>query len=202
VIWSFAAPIAVVESCAPRIATRRWLGPGGIVAMVVLWALAAALIFSHAAEGSTADGTQLAGAALAAVALIAAAFTVRPPTGPRSPANAPRWWLVGGATAAVLFAHQLLPVNWLGVTLHIVALIALGWLLLRWSRCRDWGHGHVLAVAGSALLVNATLSFLVEPLGDVDTAMKLVVNAVTLVGVVALLVVAARRIRRQESSTC
>ncbi|MFE2186610.1 hypothetical protein [Streptomyces sp. NPDC059455] len=30
VIWSFAAPIAVVESCAPRIANRRWLGPVGV----------------------------------------------------------------------------------------------------------------------------------------------------------------------------
>jgi hypothetical protein len=202
VIWSFAAPIAVVESCAPRIATRRWLGPAGIVAMVLLWALAAAAVHNDAAAKSTASTAQLIGAALVSIGLIMAAFTVRPPKGPRSAAQAPRWWLVGAATAAVLFANQLLPMNWLGATLNVVALAALGWLALRWSRRQGWSRGHVLAVAGSALLVRAALSFAVEPLGEVNTTMKLVVNAGTLIGVATLLIVAARRIRRQESSTC
>jgi len=40
------------------------------------------------------------------------------------------------------------------------------------------------------------------PLSDVDTAMKLVVNTATLIGVIALLILAARRIRPQESSPC
>ena len=49
---------------------------------------------------------------------------------------------------------------------HVVAMVAVGLLLLRWSRRRGWGQRHVLAAAGSALVVRASLSFLVEPLGD------------------------------------
>ncbi|WP_049561993.1 hypothetical protein [Nonomuraea sp. SBT364] len=66
VIWSFTAPIAVVESCAPRIADRRWLSPVGVGIMVLLWALSAVLIFNDTAADSTASPTQLIGAAVVA----------------------------------------------------------------------------------------------------------------------------------------
>ncbi|GGK76590.1 hypothetical protein [Streptomyces flaveus] len=56
--------------------------------------------------------------------------------------------------------------------------------------------------AGSALVVRAGLSFLVEPLGDVDYVMKYAVNAAMLGGVAALLLMAAHRLRRQEPSAC
>ncbi|WP_128382576.1 hypothetical protein [Streptomyces cavernae] len=202
VIWSFAAPIAVVESCAPRIANRPWLGPVGVGAMVSLWALSAALIFSDSAADSTAGPAQLIGAAVVAIALIAAAFTVRPAR-TQSSAKAPSWWLVGGVTGVAWCASQLLPATWAGVTVNVVAMVVLGWLLLRWSRRRDWGRRHVLAAAGSALLVRAGLSFLVEPLGDnVDFTVKYAVNAAMLGGVAALILMAAHRLRRQEPSAC
>ncbi|MFF9205924.1 hypothetical protein ACF1AE_29730 [Streptomyces sp. NPDC014986] len=202
VIWSFAAPIAVVESCAPRIASRRWLGPVGVGVMVSLWVLSAALVFNDTAADSTAGPAQLIGAAVVAVALIAAAFTVRPAKAPSS-GRAPSWWLVGGVTGVVWCAHQLLPATWAGVTVNVVAVVALAWLLLRWSRRRGWGRRHVLAVAGSALVVRAGLSFLVEPLGDdVDSTVKYAVNATMLGGVAALLLMAAHRVRRREPSAC
>ncbi|MEV1242718.1 hypothetical protein ACIBO2_23660 [Nonomuraea sp. NPDC050022] len=99
VILSFAAPIAVVESCAPRIADRRWLSTVGVGVMVLLWALGATLIFNDTGADSTASPAQLIGAAVAAIALIAAAFAIRPAR-TRSPAKAPSWWLVGGVTGA------------------------------------------------------------------------------------------------------
>jgi hypothetical protein len=46
VIWSFGAPIAVVEACVPRLADRPWLGRAGTAVMVVLY-LAAAAFFHH-----------------------------------------------------------------------------------------------------------------------------------------------------------
>ncbi|MDX2758022.1 hypothetical protein [Streptomyces europaeiscabiei] len=202
VIWSFAAPIAVVESCAPRIADRRWLGPVGVGVMVLLWALSAALIFNDTAADSGAGTAQLIGAALVAIALIAAAFTVRPAR-TQSSAKAPPWWLVGGVTGVAWCANQLLSATWAGVTVNVVAMVVLGWLLLHWSRRRGWGRRHVLAVAGSALVVRAGLSFLVEPLGNnVDGTVKYAVNAVMLGGVAALLLLAAHRLRRQEPSAC
>ncbi|MFM9698367.1 hypothetical protein [Streptomyces europaeiscabiei] len=202
VIWSFAAPIAVVEACAPRIADRRWLGPVGVVVMVLLWALSAVLIFNDTEADSSAGTAQLVGAAAVAIALIAAALTVRPAR-TRSSAKAPAWWLVGGVTGVAWCANQLLPATWAGVTVNVVAMVVLGWLLLHWSRRQGWGRRHVLAVAGSALVVRAGLSFLVEPLGDnVDGTVKYVVNAVMLGGVAALLLMAAHRLRRQEPSAC
>lgn len=202
VIWSFAAPIAVVESCAPRIADRRWLGPVGIGVLVLLWAVSAALIHNDTAADSTADPAQLIGAAVVAVALIAAAFTVRSAK-TLSSAKAPSWWLVGGVTGAAWCVNQLLPATWAGVTVNVVAMAVLGRLLLRWSRRQGWGRRHVLAAAGSALVVRAGLSFLVEPLGDnVDFTVKYAVNAAMLGGVAALLLMATHRLRRQEPSTC
>ena len=202
VIWSFAAPIAVVESCAPRIADRRWLGRVGVGVMVALWALSAALIYTDTAADSTAGPAHLIGAAVVAIALITAAFTVRPAR-TRSSAKAPSWWLVGGVTGVAWCASQLLPATWVGVTVNVVAMVVLGWLLLRWSRRQGWGRRHVLAAAGSALVVRAALSFLVEPLGgNVEDTMKYAVNAAMLGGVAALLLMAAHRLRRQEPSAC
>ncbi|WP_215455295.1 hypothetical protein [Streptomyces sp. ATCC 21386] len=202
VIWSFAAPIAVVESCAPRIADRRWLGPVGVGVMVLLWALSAALVHNDTAADSTAGPAQLIGAAVVAAALIATAFTVRPAKTQPS-AKAPSWWLVGGVTGVAWSASQLLPATWAGVAVNIVAMVVLGWLLLRWSRRQGWSRRHVLAAAGSALVVRAGLSFLVEPLGDnVDFTVKYAVNAAMLSGVTALLLMAAHRLRRQEPSAC
>ncbi|GAA2662448.1 hypothetical protein [Streptomyces vastus] len=201
-IWSFAAPIAVVESCAPRIANRRWLGPVGVGVMVLLWALSAVLIFNDTAADSTAGPAQLSGAGLVAVALIVAAFTVRPARD-RSSAEVPSWWLVGGVTGVAWCANQLLPTTWVGVTVNVVAMVVLGWLLLRWSRRQGWGRRHVLAAAGSAVVVRAGLSFLVEPLGgNVDGAVKCAVNTAMLGGVAALLLMAAHRLRRGEPSAC
>ncbi|MGW6909092.1 hypothetical protein [Streptomyces sp. NPDC054940] len=202
VIWSFAAPIAVVESCAPRIANRRWLGPVGVGVMVLLWALSAALVHNDTAADSTVGPAQLIGAAVVAIALIAAAFTVRPAR-TRSSARAPSWWLVGGVTGVAWCAGQLLPATWAGVTVNVVAMVVLGRLLLRWSRRQGWDRRHVLAAAGSALVVRAGLSFLVEPLGDnVDFTVKYAVNAAMLGGVSVLLLIAAHRLRRQEPSAC
>ncbi|MFF8192754.1 hypothetical protein ACF05L_18240 [Streptomyces bobili] len=202
VIWSFAAPIAVVESCAPRIADRRWLGPVGVGVMVLLWALSAALVHNDTPADPTADPAQLIGAAVVAVALIAAAFTVRS-VRTRSSAKAPSWWLAGGVTGVAWCANQLLPATWAGVTVNVVAMVVLGWLLLRWSRRQGWGRRHVLAAAGSALVIRAGLSFMVEPLGDnVDFTVKYAVNAAMLGGVAALLLIAAHRLRRQEPSAC
>lgn len=202
VIWSFAAPIAVVESCAPRIADRRWLGPVGVGVMVLLWALSAALVHNDTAADSTAGPAQLIGAAVVAIVLIAAAFTVLPAR-TQSSAKAPSWWLVGGVTGVAWCASQLLSATWAGVTVNVVAMVVLGWLLLRWSRRQGWGRRHVLAAAGSALVVRAGLSFLVEPLGDnVDFTLKYAVNAAMLGGVAALLLMATHRLRRQEPSTC
>ncbi|MDG4860625.1 hypothetical protein P8605_21080 [Streptomyces sp. T-3] len=201
VIWSFAAPIAVVESCATRIADRRWLGRAGLSAIAALWALGAILIHLDTAADATASTVQLSVAALVAAALIAAAFTVRPAHHPSS-SKTPSWRLVGIVTGVVWGASQLLPTTWIGLTVNVVTLVVLGRLLLRWSRSQGWGRSHVLAAAGSALVVRAALSFLVEPLAGGNGAVKYAVNATLLAGVTVVLYLAGRRLHREEPSTC
>ena len=78
VVWRFAAPIAVARACAPRIATRRRLGPVGILVIPALWIPAALLIHNDAAAGSTTTAAQPTGAAVAAAALGRGCLPLRP----------------------------------------------------------------------------------------------------------------------------
>ncbi|PAU44342.1 hypothetical protein [Streptomyces albireticuli] len=44
-VWSFCAPVAVVEACVPRLADRPWLGRTGLIVLPLLYLAAAALIY-------------------------------------------------------------------------------------------------------------------------------------------------------------
>ncbi|SDJ35410.1 hypothetical protein SAMN05421806_1012 [Streptomyces indicus] len=202
VIWSFAAPIAVIEACAPRQAGRPWLGRTGIAVLVLLY-LAAAAVF-HFNPGSatpfTAAPGQLIGTAVVVVGLTVAAFAL-PRRGVVVAGRVPPPWLVAGAALTVLLLHTLLPATWLGVTVDLVLLSLLGGLLLRWSGRRAWHRVHVLTVGGAALLARAVLAFTVEPWGEADYAVKYMSNALVLTIVVALLAWAWRRTARTERTS-
>ncbi|WP_193317835.1 MULTISPECIES: hypothetical protein [Streptomyces] len=196
VIWSFAAPIAVIESCAPRVGDRPWLGRAGAGAMVVLYGLAVLVIFHEHTRDFMASPAQLGAAAATAAALAAAALLV-----PRRRAPAPRragWvpapWLAGAFALGLMMAHHLLPASWPGTVLDLLALVLLGGLVVRWSGRTGWGRGHAWAVGGAALVANAGLSFMVEPLGEVSYPVKYAANAALMLGVLALLFWARRRL--------
>jgi hypothetical protein len=197
-IWSFAAPIAVVEAFVPGRADRPWLGRAGLSVMVVLYLMGAALILSDVADGATA--AQMIGTAVVVTALAVVAFAI-----PRRSAivsgRVPPPWLVGLAAVAVLATHQLLPQTWVGVAVDVLALTLLGAMLLHWSGRTPWGRKHVLAAGGAALVVNAGLSFTVEPLGNPSPAGKYVSNTVITVGVIALLAWAHHRLHRAGTTT-
>ncbi|MFH7595601.1 hypothetical protein WDV06_10935 [Streptomyces racemochromogenes] len=199
VIWSFAAPVAVVEACVPRLARRPWLGRAGTVVMAVLYLLAVVVFTHEHTRTFMASPVRLGVTAAVVLALVAAAFAV-----PRRPAGASRRtvsrravspWAAGGAAVVLLAAHQLSPPTWTGAALD-AAVLALGGGLLLWcSRAAGWGGHHVPAVAGAALLVNAGLSFAVDPLGEVSLTVKYTVNAALTVAVLALLAGAHLRVR-------
>lgn len=195
VIWTFAAPIAVVEACTPNIADRPWLGRSGIASMVVLYLLGGWVIFGDVVEVSG-SAAALIGTACVAVALAVVAF-VAPLRGASSPRRAPPWPLAGLAALIVFGATQIIPVTWtwVGVGLQVLLLSLLGGLVWSWSGHTRWGAEQVLAIAGAALLVRAGLSFVVEPLGDVSYSLKLAVNGTVLAGVLVVLLFAWLRIR-------
>ncbi|WP_107655831.1 hypothetical protein [Nocardia suismassiliense] len=203
VVWSFAAPIAVMEACAPHIATRPWLGKPGIVAMVVLYGLAAVLVYIDTTDDSLATPARLVGTAVVIAALVTTAFAIRRPLPePTGVETAPPWWVVGGLALVVFTGTMLLPTTWLWVTVYAAALAVLAILLLTWSRRAGWSRGHVLAVAGAALVARGGLSFLVEPLGGVTGGAKYLSNAMMLAVVLVLIGLGARRLRRAEPNSC
>lgn len=196
-IWSFTAPIAMVESCVPKPADRPWLGGRGLVVMVVLYLAGAAVIAQDfVGSGPVATPGELAAAAVAVLALAVAAFAL-PRRGPRRPGRVPPPWVVGGAAVAVLGAHQWLDGrSWTVFALDLVMLGVLGALLLWWSGRAGWSRVHTMAVAGAALVASVAVSFWVEPLGSPSYSVKYTVNAVLAAGVLALIALAYHRLRR------
>jgi hypothetical protein len=197
-VQSFAAPIAVVECLNPKLAGASWLGRPGIVVMALLYVTAAGFVLADQArtEHFVPSVAQLVGAAAVVIALLVLAFRLprrrkaRPGTPPRPP-------VVAVVAIIVLAASDLLPSNWPGVAVAVLALISLGVLVWRWSGRTGWRATHVLAVTAAPLLANVTMAFVIEPLGHPDPVTKYAVNAVLALGVGVLLLVASRRARNQ-----
>ncbi|MGF7004803.1 hypothetical protein [Aminobacter sp. BE322] len=201
IIWSFAAPIAVVESCVPGLARRPWLGKPGMAVMVALYLIAAALVFNDHLETEqfTATPTQLAATAAIALLLAVAAFAI-----PRRSSLAAGWVphpsFIGLLALAALTVQTLSAPTWSGIALSAAALLLAGALLLHFSGRAAWTQRHVLAAAGAALVVNAAFSFVVAPLGNPSYAMKYISNAAIMLGVLSLLAWAFMRLCRAESA--
>lgn len=217
-IWSIAAPIAVIEALVPRRSTTPWLGNLGLAltgvgflygATVVIW-------WHLETENFLPSVGQLIGAAAAVIALTAAAFTVRNRPRPASDHRTTTPWLVGATTFAILglpTAVQLVGEliaseawlgfldTWPGFALNLAFLTTLAVLFVRWSSRRGWGPFHQLAAAGGALLANVATAFAIQPIGDVSAAAKYAHNIIALLGVVALLALAVRRQRRFRGIT-
>lgn len=199
VIWSFGAPIAVVEACAPRHAGRPWLGRTGITTMLVLYGLGAAIIFREHTRDFMASPAQLGVTAAIAVLLGIAAFVLPRPSAPVS-GWVPPPWLVGCGAVLLWGTGQLAPASWTGVALAALALVVAAGCLIRYSGRRGWSHRHVLAAGGAALVVNAALAFVVKPLGETSYPAKYAVNSVLLLGVVLLLTRIDHHLRRFEGT--
>ncbi|WP_375022124.1 hypothetical protein [Actinomadura sp. GTD37] len=195
VIWSFGAPIAVIEACAPRYAGRPWLGRAGIATMVVLYGLGAAIIFHEHTRDFMASPAQLGTTAAIAVLLGIAAF-VLPRRSARVPGRVPPPWLVGCGAVILWGTHQLASTSWVWVALGVLALTLAAGCLLRYSGRRGWNHRHVLAASGAALVVNSALAFAVEPLGETSYPVKYAVNTALLLGVLLLLALVDHNLRR------
>jgi hypothetical protein len=206
-IWSFAAPIAVVEAAFPSQARRPWLGPVGLGVMVILY-LGAAAVFHNdlvVQQQFRASDLQLGAAIVLTAILILAAFTLRPQR-PGSAKQAPRPTLVGIVVFALLAGYMSAfefvgAAPWPAVSSAMLELGLLGWLLWRWSGQVGWSLTHVLAIASAPLILYALMAFAVPPVGGFPTAMKYLSNAIVLLclcGGVAWLWRRARSLDRQH----
>jgi hypothetical protein len=201
-IWSISVPIAIVETFSADRA-RPWLGRTGLTVTAVVFVLMTSLLSAvQIAESKfVATPAELAWCTAAIIALIVAGFVAGRRTAPRLDAAAPRPWIVGTAAFAatgLYFMRESLPVSrWTIVAAGCALFAASAVLCVRWSRSRGWDSAHRLAIAGGALLTYAWLGVLNAQGLDVPAAIAVLGNVVFGTGAIVLLVMAARRIRKQ-----
>jgi hypothetical protein len=204
VIWSISVPIAIVEMLTPARSRSPWLSKTGLALTGVLYLIGCAIVFSfiYAEEKFIASPVQLASSSAVALLLIAIAFSLRKKT--RRAAHSSRtllkpWPLgIGSFAASSLFFAK--PESWIGVILGII-ILCIAWLLVRhWSSYQGWSIQHQFALVAGAVLTYAWGGFMVTWLLWPDNSIAWIGNVLFALIAIALLIVTAKRIRRQCSS--
>ncbi|GAA2822210.1 hypothetical protein HD593_005079 [Nonomuraea rubra] len=206
---SICVPIAVVEALVPSRAAQPWLRLPGLVITGVLFVLGAAAtaLFDPAAHQLSV--AQLAGVVVPAGLLIAFALRRRRPADElpdRAPAAelpglAPGPWPVLGFSlvAGAVFWLAAMALDTLGgwpvVAVNLTVYAVVCGLVTRWSRRAGWGRAQVFALAAGGVLTYAWHGFAQPPAVPVEQAIDLAGNAGFALAAVALLAVAAARLR-------
>ncbi|GAA1075990.1 hypothetical protein [Nocardiopsis composta] len=196
-VWSFCAPIAVMEGIRPDLARRPWLRLPGTVAAVLLYLAAAGVIlFFHLKEESDhASPAQLAGALTAVALLVLFAATAGRRRAPAGEGRAPAPPLLCAAALVGGLAFDFQPPSWTGVAFQAVLLTAVCAGVRYAARRPGWRPSHVAALGTGVLAARGITGFFTEPLGDVSAAAQLGHNIVLLAGVLALGVCGVRGLR-------
>ncbi|HEY1178057.1 MAG TPA: hypothetical protein VGF17_18020, partial [Phytomonospora sp.] len=193
VVWSFGAPIAVMESLARD--RRPWLRLPGLIVAAVLYLLAALVVLRWhlAGENDHATAAELIGASAVVLLLIVAALAFGGRARSARDTRVPVAPLLFLGTFALALAHQFMPPTWLGVAGSVAALAVAAFAVARLSRSRCWTLGHVAVLATGALAASATVGFFGDPIGEVTRAAQYAHNTAGLVGVLVLGLIAWRR---------
>lgn len=200
IVFSFLAPIALVEGLLGGLSGRAWVGRAGLGALGVAWLLVALMIwYDHHSHGySEASPWQLAGAASVVAILLGVGLgrRRRPSLDAESARRLP-WRALVPAGLTGLAAGGLLdlcPPTWWGVGVMAVGLavcaVAARHQLRRWTPTA----AVAAAVAFGVTLERAVVSFASSPVvGSVDSARALGHHVVMLVLVVVVGVTALWR---------
>ncbi|WP_219520105.1 hypothetical protein, partial [Nonomuraea ceibae] len=202
VMCAFAAPIAVIEGCVPGLADRPWLGRFGLGVAAVLYLGAAGYFHVEFVRdtGFQATPEQLTLTVSTVLLVTVAALALPRPRAPR-PGRVPAPGLVGllclllGGVHIVARSPEPGTAAWPSIAVSALVAVLVVICLVSWGRRKDWGRLHVLAAAGSPLLLYALVAYLVPPVGHSDYAGKYASNTVFLVAVIVLLAWAWQRNR-------
>jgi hypothetical protein len=134
-IWSIAAPIAVVEALAPQRRTTPWLRWPGLALTAAGFLLAAYVIvwWTLDTEDFVPSTGQLAGAATVVIVLIVAAFRIRGRSRPSNDRPGPSPWLAGAVALAALTGWLMIDRGWAAFAVKLGLLAALILLVAWWS---------------------------------------------------------------------
>jgi hypothetical protein len=205
-VFSVVVPVLFVELLFPRLAAQPWLGRGGIIACIIVFALVSSLGVLAPQDRVYKLPVLLGVAALVALALVlprARPRTLRPGPAPHL------WWLrvagFVGMTAFFTAIYALPPIlkqtlgDPGGVAASAIAADIAGFFVClgvvrRWSGSVGWGRPQTLALISGALLVSILLSVL---LPDARAGLSPLLT----IPFLALLIWQARHLAHSPSST-
>ncbi|MEV1245685.1 hypothetical protein ACIBO2_52780 [Nonomuraea sp. NPDC050022] len=182
--------------------------------MTVIFALYSVLATAATAanKGLLTGPLQYIGSAVVIAALVVLGLRPRPSV-PMAEGKAPSPWavfafaLAAGAIFVLLYAVDPTGLSpWPAIPLPawgsvLIYLALFGALVARWSHRFGWSDAHRLALAAGAMLTYAWHSFPWEPVTTepVSQVVDLTSNAISTVGAIVLLVIAARRVSPMAS---
>ena len=201
-VWSISTPIALVEESTAR-SVQPWYRAPGLIVTIGVFVAGSAFTFavSYGDRHYLASTPKLLISAVIVLGLVAVALLWPRPTAPTATQAAPRPRLVFGATiiAGIVFmGSEILPV-WPGVAAMVVALIAIGNLIARWSQITGWGPWHRFAAAAGALLTYSWHGFTMTPVEGKGVTINLISHVVYAIGALAILWVVAAKIRAHSA---
>jgi hypothetical protein len=196
-VWSVAVSIGLVEALVPERTTTPWLGNVGLALTGVLFTLAVVATTLHEIKQDhfIASRAQFAWAAVVCIVVTIAAFLLPRSYRGREPGLVPSAWFVGAIALVAGSVFLVVPKAWAWVAVGIylvldLLMIAAVWT---WSRRVGWDGRHRLALAGGAALAYAWHAFIQHPAVGNAGMVDRIGNVVFAVGLLVLLVIAARR---------
>jgi hypothetical protein len=150
-------------------------------------------------EQFLAPAPRLLGAAVVAAGLIGLAFALRRRPRPRVQRSAPSPRVVGVVAFVAASLFFLKSESWAGIAFGLLVAGIMAAAVARWSRRPGFGDRHRLALAGGALLTYAWGGFLLSFLIGRTGPLHYLGNALYAAAAVALLTVATRRLRREQT---
>ena len=199
VIMSICAPLALLSALAPRHRGRPLLGPVGIVALAILWILAAIFIRMDGIDmyGYRPSLGQSAVVAAVVVAMAALAWTrlgrpVRPARTPAEARRIPRPILpILGAIAIMVF--DMIPWTWPG-TAALAVLLAGATTALRFAgRYLRWTPTDIGLLAAGALVGRAVIGFMAPLTEGVSRQAVVAQNSILLCATLVIVWLVQRR---------
>jgi hypothetical protein len=207
-IWSISVSVGLGEALVPERAKTPWLGNIGLTVTAVLFlaGATASTLLEIKQDHYIATVGQFTGAAIVCVVLIVLAFLLPKPSAGTIPSSdepsghAPSPWLAGGTALAAGSIFMVTPNawGWRAVAVYFALYVAMIIAVSVWSRRPGWAEMHRLALAGGAALAYGWHAFLQAPAVGKNGLVNRAGNVLFAGGLILLLWIAARRVKRSE----